>query len=88
MTVARHRSPCLFTPAGPLGRGHLCQVRFQLKPVHGRGLPHGCHNTHHPLLTCVGRSVWLHTIHKVVVNVSGDPWVDREKEFQAAFARD
>jgi arylsulfatase A-like enzyme len=28
------------------------------------------------------------TIHKVIVNVSGDPWVDREKEVQAAFARD
>jgi arylsulfatase len=28
------------------------------------------------------------TIHKVVVNVSGDPWVDREKEVKAAFARD
>jgi arylsulfatase len=28
------------------------------------------------------------TIHKVVVNVSGDPWVDREKEVQAAFALD
>jgi len=28
------------------------------------------------------------TIHKVIVNVSGDPWIDREKEVQAAFARD
>jgi len=28
------------------------------------------------------------TIRKVVVNVSGDPWIDREKEVQAAFARD
>ena len=28
------------------------------------------------------------TIHKVIINVSGDPWVDREKEVQAAFARD
>jgi arylsulfatase len=28
------------------------------------------------------------TIHKVIVNVSGDPWVDREKEVRAAFARD
>lgn len=28
------------------------------------------------------------TLHKVVVNVSGDPWVDREKEVAAAFARD
>jgi arylsulfatase A-like enzyme len=28
------------------------------------------------------------TIHKVIVNVSGDPWLDREKEVQAAFARD
>jgi arylsulfatase len=28
------------------------------------------------------------TLHKVIVNVSGDPWVDREKEVQAAFARD
>jgi arylsulfatase A-like enzyme len=28
------------------------------------------------------------TIHKVIVNVSGDPWVDREAEVRAAFARD
>jgi hypothetical protein len=28
------------------------------------------------------------TMHKVVINVSGDPWVDREKEVIAAFARD
>ena len=27
------------------------------------------------------------TIHKVIVNVSGDPWVYREKEVIAAFAR-
>jgi len=38
-----------------------------------------------------GDSPWAFTggtIHKVIVNVSGDPWVDREKEVQAAFARD
>jgi arylsulfatase len=28
------------------------------------------------------------TIHQVVVDVSGDPWVDIEKELVAAFARD
>ena len=28
------------------------------------------------------------TIHKVIVDVSGDPWVDLEKEAAAAFARD
>jgi arylsulfatase len=28
------------------------------------------------------------TIHKVIVDVAGDPWVDLEKEAQAAFARD
>jgi hypothetical protein len=28
------------------------------------------------------------TIRKVTVDVSGDPWTDREKEAQAAFARD
>jgi hypothetical protein len=28
------------------------------------------------------------TIHKVVVDVAGDPWVDLEKELAAAFARD
>jgi arylsulfatase A-like enzyme len=28
------------------------------------------------------------TIHKVIINVSGDPWVDREAEVRAAFARD
>jgi hypothetical protein len=28
------------------------------------------------------------TIRKVTVDVSGDPWTDREKEVQAAFARD
>ena len=27
-------------------------------------------------------------IHKVLVDVAGDPWVDLEKEAQAAFARD
>jgi hypothetical protein len=38
-----------------------------------------------------GDSPWAFTggtIHKVIVNVSGDPWADREKEVQAAFARD
>jgi hypothetical protein len=28
------------------------------------------------------------TIHKVIVNVCGEPWVDREKQVQAAFALD
>lgn len=28
------------------------------------------------------------TIHKVIINVSGEPFVDREKEVAAAFARD
>ena len=38
-----------------------------------------------------GDSPWAFTggtIHKVIVNVSGDPWVDREKEVQGAFLRD
>jgi len=28
------------------------------------------------------------TLHKVIVNVSGEPFRDREKEVAAAFARD
>ena len=28
------------------------------------------------------------TMTKVVINVSGDPWADREKDVEAAFARD
>jgi arylsulfatase A-like enzyme len=38
-----------------------------------------------------GDSPWAFvggTIHKVVVDVAGDPWVDLEKELAAAFARD
>jgi arylsulfatase len=38
-----------------------------------------------------GDSPWAFTggtIHKVIVDVAGDPWVDLEKEGQAAFARD
>jgi arylsulfatase len=38
-----------------------------------------------------GNSPWAFTggtIHKVIVDVAGDPWVDLEKEGQAAFARD
>jgi arylsulfatase len=38
-----------------------------------------------------GEAPWAFTggtIHKVIVNVSGDPWVDLVKEVQAAFARD
>ncbi|HEY4572281.1 MAG TPA: arylsulfatase [Kribbella sp.] len=38
-----------------------------------------------------GTSPWAFTggtLHRVVVNVSGDPWVDLDKEVQAAFARD
>jgi arylsulfatase A-like enzyme len=38
-----------------------------------------------------GHSPWAFTggtIHKVVVDVAGDPWVDLEKEAHAAFARD
>jgi arylsulfatase len=38
-----------------------------------------------------GTSPWAFTggtIHKVIVDVAGDPWVDLEKEGQAAFARD
>jgi arylsulfatase len=38
-----------------------------------------------------GDSPWAFTggtIHKVIVDVAGDPWVDLEKEAQAAFARD
>jgi hypothetical protein len=38
-----------------------------------------------------GDSPWAFTggtTHKVIVNVAGDPWVDLEKEVQAAFARD
>jgi arylsulfatase len=38
-----------------------------------------------------GTSPWAFTggtIHKVIIDVAGDPWVDLEKEAQAAFARD
>ncbi len=38
-----------------------------------------------------GTSPWAFTggtIHRVVVNVAGDPWVDLDKEVRAAFARD
>ena len=38
-----------------------------------------------------GTSPWAFTggtIHKVIVDVAGDPWVDLEKEVQAAFSRD
>jgi arylsulfatase len=38
-----------------------------------------------------GKSPWAFTggtIHKVIVDVAGDPWVDLEKEAQAAFERD
>jgi len=38
-----------------------------------------------------GDSPWAFvggTIHKVVVDVAGDPWVDLEKDVAAAFARD
>ena len=38
-----------------------------------------------------GQSPWAFTggtIHKVIVDVAGEPWVDLEKEAQAAFARD
>jgi arylsulfatase len=38
-----------------------------------------------------GDSPWAFTggtIHKVIVDVAGDPWVDLDKEVQAAFARD
>ena len=38
-----------------------------------------------------GTSPWAFTggtIHKVIVDVAGDPWVDLEKEVRAAFARD
>src|SRR3954471_5909228 len=38
-----------------------------------------------------GTSPWAFTggtLHRVVVNVSGGPWVDLDKEVQAAFARD
>jgi arylsulfatase len=38
-----------------------------------------------------GTSPWAFTggtLHRVVVNVSGDPWVDLDKEVRAAFARD
>ena len=38
-----------------------------------------------------GDSPWAFvggTIHRVIVDVAGDPWVDLEKEVQAAFARD
>jgi hypothetical protein len=38
-----------------------------------------------------GQSPWAFTggmIHKVIVDVSGDSWVDMEKEVEAAFRRD
>jgi hypothetical protein len=34
------------------------------------------------------REVRVRTIHRAVVDVAGDPWVDLEKEVVAAFARD
>jgi hypothetical protein len=78
-----------------INKGKVGEQKIKTQPgkfsLAGEGLNIGLDRAEPVTDDYPGDSPWAFTggtIHKVIVDVAGDPWVDLDKEVQAAFARD